>query len=401
MKEYDKMKLIDFIRPALTDGKHTVSATQKVEKPERADFTKKEHFYVAGRAYTLPADEVFSVSPSENECGDFSKILPSITLNSRSLPWERKIMEDKDGVPVPWLALIVLSSEEKVEEQEIAVGQLQASVPEDTYFPDSSILPALVLEKEEELCHVIDMPVELYQAVMPEFTDMPFLTHVKRLDLSDTEDEITEHDGDFSVVIANRFIPTGHEERKKSTVHLISMLGVPGDVRQAHFQERFQKVRLVSLYRWNVYSVYDDAPTFQGLIQGLKENTGVIGFDLEYEEMRKGYIAKKHWTRSGEMTYSLYRSPLIPYGNKSLNIKFRETADGYLIYDPQNGIFDTSYAAAFQIGRLLSLARKVDARTIQKMREKIKLGWHKKSLKAGIPKLDVKELCSYIVKEMR
>lgn len=401
MKEYDKMKLIDFIRPALTDGKHTVSATQKVEKPERADFTKKEHFYVAGRAYTLPADEVFSVSPSENECGDFSKILPSITLNSRSLPWERKIMEDKDGVPVPWLALIVLSSEEKVEEQEIAVGQLQASVPEDTYFPDSSILPELVLEKEEELCHVIDMPVELYQAVMPEFTDMPFLTHVKRLDLSDTEDEITEHDGDFSVVIANRFIPTGHEERKKSTVHLISMLGAPGDVRQAHFQERFQKVRLVSLYRWNVYSVYDDAPTFQGLIQGLKENTGVMGFDLEYEEMRKGYIAKKHWTRSGEMTYSLYRSPLIPYGNKSLNIKFRETADGYLIYDPQNGIFDTSYAAAFQIGRLLSLARKMDARTIQKMREKIKLGWHKKSLKAGIPKLDVKELCSYIVKEMR
>lgn len=401
MKEYDKMRLIDFIRPSLADGRHTVTVTQRVEKPERADFTQEEHFYVAGRAYTLAADEVFSVSPSENECGDFSRILPFITLNSRSLPWEKKIAEDMDGVPVPWLALIVLSSEEKAEEHEIAVGELPNSVPENTYFPDSSALPALVLEDAEELCHVIDLPVELYGEIMPDLADLPFLTHVKRVDLSDTEDEITEKDGDFSVVMANRFIPTGRGTRTKSTVHLVSMLGAPRDVQRADFRERFRKIRLVSLYRWNVYSAYDDSPTFQALIDGLKENTGVIGCDMEHEKRKNGYTAKKHLTRSGEMTYSLYRSPLIPYRNKALNVGFRNTADGYLIYDPETGIFDTSYAAAFQIGRLLSLSRKPDAQMLQKLRKKAKLGSHKKLLRASMPKLDIKELCSHMVKEMR
>lgn len=401
MKEYDRMKFIDFIRPALTDGKHTVSVTQKVQQPQQADFAKEEHFYVTGRAYTLAADEVFSVSPSENECGDFSRLLPFITLSSRSLPWERKITEEIGGIPVPWLALIVLSAEETAEEYDISLGELQNSVPEKTFFPKASDLPELVLEEPEELCHVIDLPVNLYRSIAPSFADMAFLTHVKRVNLADTEDKITERDGDFSVIMANRFVPTGHGERLKSTVHLVSMLGIPADAQQEDFEKRYDKIRLVSLHRWNVYSVYDEAPTFQALIEELKENTGAIGYDRGYELLKKGYVAKKHLTRSGETTYSLYRSPLLPYKDKKLDIGFKPTADGYLIYDPQTGIFDTSYAAAFQLGRMLSLARSADAQTIRKIRKKTKYGRHKKLLQASMPKLDVKELCDHMVNEMR
>lgn len=401
MKEYEKMKLIDFIRPALMDGRHTVTVTQEVQKPERTEFVQEEHFYVAGRAYTLAADEVFGISPAENECGDFSKMLPFITLSSRSLPWERKIAEDIDGRPVPWIALIVLASGEQVQEQDIAVGELQDSVPEDTFFPDRSELPEMALENDEDLCHVIDLPLELYQSVMPDYADMIFLTHVKRVDLADTEDKITERDGDFSVVVANRFLPTGHGERNKSTVHLVSMLGMPRVSERDRLGNGISKIRLVSLYRWNVYSSYDDAPTFQELIDGLAKNTGIIGYDLKHEVMRNGYAVKKHQTRTGEKTYSLYRSALLPYRNKALGAGVRNTADGYLIYDPQTGMFDTSYSAAFQLGRLLSLARKPDAQIIERLRRRTKSGRHKALLRASIPALDVKELCRQMVKKMR
>lgn len=382
----DKMKFMEYIKPVLGGGKYTVNVTQKVEEPVKQSFVETEEFYVASRAYTLEADTVFSVSPAENECGDFSRLIPFITLKNATLPWEYKIRDDIGGKPVPWVALIVISCDEGAEESELTVGELLGTRPSHIYFPDKSLLPGLTIEKDDDLCHVVDLPKKLYDSLMPSFEEMILLTHARRVNLADTEDRVAALDGDFSVVMANRFIPTGAEEIQKSTVHLVSMMGMDGKI-----PENCDTVRLVSLHRFPVFSVRDNSETFAGLIEGLSKNTGMIGYDREHEVLKRGYVPKKHRTRSGEMTYSLYRSPLLPYANRHIDIGSVHTADGRLIYDPEKGIFDASYAAAFQMGRLIALNRKADSGLMAAFRKRMKMGTHKRLLAQSMEPVDIYE----------
>ena len=75
---------------------------------------------------------------------------------------------------------------------------------------------------------------------------------------------------------------------------------------------------------------------------------------------QSGYAALTHDFRDGGQTFSWYRGPLIPYllglvvNEDQSNPVFR-TADSLLRYDPASGLFDTSYAAAFELGWLLAL----------------------------------------------
>jgi hypothetical protein len=75
---------------------------------------------------------------------------------------------------------------------------------------------------------------------------------------------------------------------------------------------------------------------------------------------QSGYAALTHDFRDGGLTFSWYRGPLIPYllglvvNDDQSNPVFR-TADSLLRYDPASGLFDTSYAAGFELGWLLAL----------------------------------------------
>jgi hypothetical protein len=391
----EKMKFIDFLRPVLTEGWHTVTAIQEVDEPETRTFSATEDFYVAGRAYTLDVNEVFTVSPTENECGDFSHLIPFITLENQNFPWERRIAEAIDETPVPWVALIVISSGEPSEEKDIAVSELLSGAPAGVFFPDRNTLPPVVTEKDDDSCHIVDIPATLYRAIMPEYRDMTCLTHVRRVDLADTEDAITAKDGDFSVVMANRLIPSGEGDPLKSTVHLVSLLGMPREI-----PEGYGTVRLVSLHRWNVYSVKDRSVPFRQLIDGLGKNTGTLAHDRDSEALRQGCVPKKHMTRSGESTYSLYRSPLIPYANEEMDCSAKSTADGHLIYNQETGIFDASYAAAFQLGRLISLNRKADAQAVAAWRKSREAKAHRELLRANIDLGNVENLCRNLVQSL-
>ena len=73
--------------------------------------------------------------------------------------------------------------------------------------------------------------------------------------------------------------------------------------------------------------------------------------------LAQGYVPLNHSTPEGEQAVSWYRGPLTPV----LTERFYSeapylTADEAKVYDPATGMFDISYAAAWQMGRLLALA---------------------------------------------
>ena len=73
------------------------------------------------------------------------------------------------------------------------------------------------------------------------------------------------------------------------------------------------------------------------------------------DALKMGYAAFDHHTRQGARTVSWYRGPLLPYENPRLGKVPFSSADSLVRYDPESGMIDVSFEAAWQLGRLLAL----------------------------------------------
>lgn len=387
----EEMKFIDYIKPPMENGTYYIRATQSVTLPENCRFEDNAQFFIAGHAFRLPQEGVFSTYPADNETGEFQNILPFVVMENRTFPWENSFCPQRNGVPVPWVALLVVSEQEGAEERELQIGELLEKREEGIYYPEKEKLPEVFAEKKTDTCRVLDIPKELYESIMPSLDDLPYLCHARRVNLSKTEDSVCAKDGFFSVICGNRFIPSGDGEPLKSTIHLVSLLGME----DLSALPDCKKVRLVSLYHWNVFSQKNSGEDFGMAIKRLKENCSVIHASMDTDLKRQGCSIKKHFTRTGEQTYSLYRPPLIPYANtEEMEAENRHTADGRLIYDRETGIFDVTYAAAWQLGRMLALNHPVTAESILQFRKKQKLERHHSCLRSSVDfqKLDIEHL---------
>jgi len=384
---FEEMKLLDRILPPLADGKYQVCASQEIEFEELKDgeniktsetFNASSEFAVSGRAFSMPSDAVFSLYPGENAEGNFSNELPFIVLKIKTLPWQY----DCGGDPLrPWVALIVLGPGDHAVEKDITVRELLRDSSGNGLFYPSGSQPEFYTESGDDLCHVVDIPVNVYQAILPKADERPYLSHGKYVNLSRTEEAVSCMDGFFSVVIGNRFLPSNDNEAVKSTVHLVSLLGYDGvDLNM------YTTVRLCSLFRWNVFSRSSQEAGFGPLIQGIDSAEFGGGKNVKTEEdelKRRGVIAYEHRFRTGETSASLYCSPLVPAKAPALDMTSRRTADGHLIYDKTKGVFDAKYACAFQLGRMITMSDEAMALKILRWRRGLNETMYRQRLHAG------------------
>ncbi|WP_026295038.1 hypothetical protein [Sediminispirochaeta bajacaliforniensis] len=355
-------KMMKAYLPPLKNGEYTVEAIQNVTAPESDSYHAQMDFCVKGAHFSVPEEEIHSLYPHVNACGNYGTSMAHITFKNKSYPWE---MSER-----PWFALICLSDDEFESEQEIAIKDL-FNCPNDTFYPLKS-MPACT-EKPEDGCTILDLPADLYEAVMPRESEAELLAHVKIVDLYDTSDDLVSHDGYFSVIVSNRFIPSGKEDFKKNTMHLVSLEGYDGYLPEgARYSalKPYAKIRLVSLYSWSVFSTEKGDADFCNIITSIQ--SGPLALSAT-ELLKRGKIPLYHVTRTGEKTVSLYRGPLIPYPAKKTEQITKQTADGWIIYDPEHGIMDLSYAAAWQLGRLLILKNKAMAAAL--------LAWKKQGMR--------------------
>ncbi len=359
--EATDFKLIDKIVPAVAAGKYNFMATQTVKQEGTvvAEYQASQEYMIARRIFSLEAEGIFGTYPANGVAGDFAATLPFITFKDRSYPWAFGEQ--------PFLALIVLTKNEVLSESQIMVSDLFAPVAE-TYFPDRKAFPSVYFDEETDMCRVVDIAVDTYREIFPSTADIPLLAHAKFADLSKSPDEVCAQDGYFSVIIANRFVPSHSGEETVSACHLVTAFGYGDDV-----PDGFRKVRLVSLHQWSVRSTSEAGRPFTELIAGLAADSSEIG----HQKAGGAAAVKPHYTRTGEMTYSVFRSPLIPGSSTAIpKLRTAHTADGRLMYDQETGIFDVSYAAAFQLGRLITLSRPEIAAKILAHRNDVKMSDH-------------------------
>ena len=184
--------LHDAVRPAVPDGAYELTITQHLDPPGQSVDALTKYLAVTGPRFTLPPDQPLSFFPPENATGAFGTRLPQIVLRRRTLPWERLI--DQSEPDLPWLALVLLADGE---------GQLTTGQPVDTTgLPDPDL-------RDSDTRDVLTVTERVVQQVFPAKQDLPWLCHVREVDLADTELALGDDDGWLAVVLANRIPQPG------------------------------------------------------------------------------------------------------------------------------------------------------------------------------------------------
>ncbi|PKV50555.1 hypothetical protein ATE84_2614 [Aquimarina sp. MAR_2010_214] len=382
----EKTKIIQCCVPPLVSGNYSVDVKQKVSiknGSNKETINKTFNFAVDAARFSLNPTDIYSVHPPANQYGNYTELLPHVVFTRRTLPWERTIdgkipeylKKEKTSAqknpPVPWMALLLFDEDEM---KDITISNnilsdviqpkkedliIQPKIYPKAYdsSPTKKVLKLQDWENEDDTCLTIDITWEQFKKYAPSKKSLPYTAHAKEVEILHKDQEgITDlnEDGEgvFAVVVGNR-LPT---PSKSHTAILISLEGHQELLEKDNIKEK--KVRLVVLAHWNFTN--SGETTFSQLV----ENLGVKSMKIEKDEstdkvkdfFEDGYMPLEHLTRSGATIISWYHGPFLPkfFPYTSENNTFI-SSDTALRYDKETGFFDISFAAAWQLGRMLAL----------------------------------------------
>ena len=383
MTNQAKITFVSSHRPQLSDGKYTIDVTQTFTAPHGAPngvATKVDthEFYVLGERFTLKPADIHSVFPPDRSQGEYSATLPQVILNRSTLPWERAAQGDANQTDSPpWLVLLLFTENELAgnKPQVITLGKLTSASTTGTFWPKFTLEMG---QDPKDKVTVLDVPKKVLSPIMPSLTELGYLTHARIVSGEANQAE----NADFAVVVGNR-VPPVSAQGQKPPVLVAHLVSVEGRYKNGAFDyqgaDDTAKIRLISLKSWS-YSCKEHQYTFTGLLQKLDQGTlqspliqkipaqsTAAAKTVAQTVLGQGKIPLRHHFRNGQSSVSWYRGPLAPvaYSQKAITdhpLKGQEfphhSADGLLQYDNKVGMFDVSYAAAWELGRLLALNSK-------------------------------------------
>jgi hypothetical protein len=335
----DRLTFVAHQRPALPAGDYSITAKQRVSL-ESDPYTVNRTFTVGGERFALPPTEIRAVFPPDGSLGDHTTVLPHVILERSSLPWERR-PGGPDDIARPWLALLLFSDDEIPAPTTVTLGDL-ATGP--------AYIPAPRLETHDaatDQVSVIDVPRTLLADLIPGLADLAYLAHVRRSGGTGT---------DTAVVLGTRLPSAG----ASSTVHLVTVEGRYGpDGFDLGPDTPGALVRLVTLANWRFACVREDQ-TFAHLARALTDQGHPFRLPDSGEPaadafLRQGYVPVRHNLRQGGRTISWYRGPFVTGPAPAPVPSALRTPDQLLRFYTDAGMFDTGYAAAWQLGRLIAL----------------------------------------------
>ena len=174
--------------PPLEAGDYTLTGNQTLTGGATQPY--EGHVRVTSPRFRMPPDQILSTYPPANAEGSFETRLPQVVLKRRTLPWER--VSDAANRAVPWLALVVIAEGE---------GQISGETP-----VKDCVTPGVTLNGPNDVATGFYLSVSetVVNKVFPTHDDLALLTHVREVDLSDTELAMGDDDGFLAIVMANR-----------------------------------------------------------------------------------------------------------------------------------------------------------------------------------------------------
>lgn len=363
-----KIEFLRYHHSPLEVGAYDLEIKQTISGVGDAVYSQKARFYVAGERFQIIPAAIHSVFPPPQSRGDHSAVLPHLILQRSTLPWERTIGND-----APWLILLVFHEGEeaffqdipasdtqaisagfnKMEGRNVTLGELRNPSTGETNWPGFAPEPG---DKDDEVVRVIDVKKELLQEILPGNVEtLHWLSHVRQgLTLSGVP-----VGDDKAVLIANRLPRSGGN----SVVHLVSLEGHVNDGKFNYGAGDNPFIRLVSLKSWQFYCTpAKGIKPFASLLKSLDSGSfhlPLSGKPNADKYLAAGFLPLPQQFRGGQRSTSWYHGPFVSGQKQTENLTLpARSADALLRYDKIHGMFDVSYAAAWELGRLLTLNNK-------------------------------------------
>jgi hypothetical protein len=436
------MVLYDRMDPPLHPGEYQLRIQTDVALGGATLPALERHFRIEGPRFRLAPTEVAGVFPPRNAQGPFTDAMPHVALGRRTLPWERSadpnnvlaLPAPPAGAPPspadspPWLALL-LFDETETHEATLLTDQKVTDV-----LPAS--VKAVLNPPADATCDAIEVESTLLAELLPSLEELHLLSHVRQVNTEDRELSAGDSDGWFSVVVCAR-VPLPNRKYRACLVSLegrtdliqvtppavasnvvigpvvgvddaVVAVAEPAVMAAPHLEPTTHaslafgasndailgtaavpftpsrlfllKDRLILLHSWSFECT--GSGTFQGLAENL--DVGMVGDLKAGEDWPKvtdtGHLAMSLRDRSGAEETAWYRGPLVPFPISRDTRGPYHSADQARRLSVETGLEDISYAAAFEVGRLLAAA---DARLAQELM-RWRRGDYRRSLEARL-----------------
>ncbi|MEU1824406.1 hypothetical protein ABZ502_18515 [Streptomyces abikoensis] len=399
----------DSLVPQITAGEYTLTAYQTLaDGPDgylpTADRPVTRHIDVRAPRFAVEPEWVHGAYPPPGATGLYDDVLPHITLDRPTLPWEREEHTGTGGERLPWLALLVFGEGELPDDPH-CLGPSQddqRTVAQLTGHEDGVVLPTfdkgepIADDESGKTCRTVLVPRAVFHAVAPAQDELPLLTHVRHVNKQHQGVTLTEDTiqiGDYAVVTGNRLPSPGGG---RYVAHLVSLEGwldrLPdGSEGNETYTGPDERLRLISLWSWSFETLTDNAPGFAALTEHFVDTEGDDGTELLLrvpvgdlplsgpeqqavaDRLRDGYLPVSCRTESGRATFGWYRGPFVaePVKEQAERDRRRCAAEA-LIHLEQYGVFDVSLATAFTAGRGVALADHQFAAALLRLRGKVR-----------------------------
>nr|BFE66202.1 hypothetical protein GCM10020063_107280 [Dactylosporangium thailandense] len=366
------VQFYDLFRPGLEAGTYELTADQHIVGLATGTYfgSRTQSFTVDAPRFVLDAGDVGEVYPPANSSGNFGATLPSIVLNRRTLPWERRLGDDPDA---PWLALLVLRADElepgPVLHRGTVAQFLDRSDP--AVRPPAVAADGLSAQVLATEMTSLTLPRRRFTAITPTGAEARLLAHVRRTDTDTRAAGQAARDGWHAVVVGNRLPGDG----SANLACLVSLEGLAAYLPGADGtppDDADVLLRLAVLTSWSFTSNTAGGGDIGRLLAGLAPAGPEAMLpripvpadappSAALTRLRQGYTALDYRLPTGEQTFAWYRGPFTPYPAQPLpgpvdGTPHYATAAEVTIYSQSDGVFDVSYAAAFEAGRLAALA---------------------------------------------
>ncbi|OOQ59959.1 hypothetical protein [Mucilaginibacter pedocola] len=394
-----QMQFLDDRIPQLAAGTYQIEVEHNildVSHDIKGNYALGQQFIVQGPRFALPPNSVQAQFPTPGSGTDFHASLPFVVLRNEFLPWSRKI----GGIPAdtPWMALMVFRVNEIAYTKPAnadASPTLSTIRPVKTevvkYNANNTIGPDIELDAIEQSllslqANTIDVTYGTFKQLAPKAAELPFLAHVRSTDNGANAPDGETNMRSYATILANRLANPATEELY--IAHLVSLEGwanyLPGGTPPQPVADT-TKLRLVSLLSWK-FNNKKAGVNFGQLINTMSVDTLKMPFnppaawgadESKYtpaqkettKKYKEGYVALNYDARTGEKSFAWYRGPfvpvvpsvisrLVPKEEDGLYKTYISTADKAMIYDADTGIFNHSYAVAWELGRMLTLGNR-------------------------------------------
>ncbi|KAF5012358.1 hypothetical protein FDECE_1585 [Fusarium decemcellulare] len=378
-----------------------------------------ERFTALIPRFSLPENAIHSTYPPQGY-EEKSSTLPSIVFNDPTLPWihARNLGQDKpENQPiddlrntVPWLAVVSFTEDElrllpadtsgtgnifnnitglRDGAQQTSTLAVKGLLVSDITKIRNTVTPITYdqgMDGDNACTDVIMLKKDLFQALFSQFDNFghcvaaePYLYHHRYLahertvntqgmDVTGVTREAEE--GTFGVLVSHRSGPTNITVPTAVHVHLISIEGIE-QMKPWPIYRDVQYVALSSVHSWTYMCL---PPTnHDGANPGMSVGTFKPGPSEAAEEkmrrdtptgpvmlsrLKEGLTLQRYRTQTGEVTASLARGPLVP-----CHVKLPDepktismTGENLKFLDPELGMMNITYSAAWQLGRTTAMA---------------------------------------------